>query len=361
MRQLAADPQAVRAYGSALAADWLAGASGGLPSVDGHVKACTGKGRLPRHFVARLKLSRPAAAAYWIHAAGGQPLLCVPLQVDPGLVQAVESAVLPQLEAAGLERRPDLTAGGGEPDVTLAFDREGWSPEQFLRLAREGVACITWRKGTAGPDWPASEFELFRAVPLSTPGGERPVDLRLAERSVAELPAAPDSWEPALELREIRLLDAEGRQLAIVTTHPDLPREAVAAALKSRWSQEEFFKYARAEFGLDSLPEHLLEPVDPETEVRNPAWSELDRDLNRGRGKRATRRDQEARADRKARALRQESQRAKGRAAARLAERADKGGQGAPVPRGGGRARHGRGRAGRAAAEHAQAHQGTRD
>ena len=44
VRQLAADPQAVRAYGSALAADWLAGACGGLPSVDGHVKACTGGG-----------------------------------------------------------------------------------------------------------------------------------------------------------------------------------------------------------------------------------------------------------------------------------------------------------------------------
>ena len=186
------------------------------------------------------------------------------------------------------------------------------------------MACITWRKGAAGPDWPESEFELFRAVPLSTPGGERPVDLRLAERTVVELPAKPGSGEPALELREVRLLDAEGRQLAIVTTHPDLPREAVAAALKSRWSQESFFKYARAEFGLDSLPEHLLEPVDPETEVRNPAWSELDRDLNRVRGKRATRRDQEARADRKARALRQQSRRAKGRAAARLAERADK-------------------------------------
>ena len=325
VRQLAADPQAVRAYGSALAADWLAGAGGGLLSVDGHVKVYTGKGRLPRHFVARLKLSRPAAAAYWIHAAGGQPLLCVPLQVDPGLVQAVESEVLPELDAAGLERRrSDLTAGGGEPDVTLVFDREGWSPEQFLRLAREGVACITWRKGAAGPDWPASEFELFREVPLSTPGGERLVDLRLAERAVVELPAAPGSGEPALELREIRLLTAEGRQLALVTTHPDLPREAVAAALKSRWSQENFFKYARAEFGLDSLPEHLLEPVDPETEVRNPAWSELDRDLNRVRGKRATRRDQEARADRKARALRQESRRAKGKAAARLAERADK-------------------------------------
>lgn len=325
VKRLAGDLEAVHAFGSALGADWLADTGGKVLGLDGHVQVYSGKGRLPRHFVARLKLSRPAAAAYWLHDMGGQPLLCAQCQVDPGMVEAVESKVLPQLEAAGLERRrPDLTAeGAGAPDVTLVFDREGWSPEQFRSLAQQGVACITWRKGPAGPDWPASEFEAFPEVPVSRSCGERLVDLQLAERKVVELPAAPGSGERDFELREIRLLTAEGRQLALVTTHPDMPLQTVAATLKARWSQESWFKYARAQFGLDSLPEHLLEPVDPETEVRNPAWSELDRLLNRVRSKRATRRDQAARADHKARALRLQSRRAKGKAAARLGERAD--------------------------------------
>ena len=323
-KQLAADADALRAFQSALAAEWLGAGSGAL-NVDGHTKVYTGtKGRLPKHFVPRLKLKLPAAASYWIHGQGGQPLLWVPLQLDHGLVQALGSEIVPQLEAAGLpRRRADLTAAGaGAPDATLVFDREGWSPGLFRCLAREGVACITWRKGEAGADWPESEFELQRDVPLSGPGGERRRELSLAERRVSLIAANSKAGEEGFEVREIRLLTESGRQVAIVTTHPSLARQAVAGALLSRWAQENFFKYARAEFGLDSLPEHLLEPVDPDETVRNPAWSELDRDLNRARAKRGQRRDRATEAGRKARQLRRESRDSKGRAAAKLRERA---------------------------------------
>ena len=322
-KQLAADAEALRAFQSGLAAEWLE-AGGGALNVDGHSKVYTGtKGRLPKHFVPRLKLKLPAAASYWVHVPGGRPLLWVPVQVDHGLVQALGSEIVPRLEAAGMRRRrADLTAAGaGAPDATLVFDREGWSPELFRGLAREGVACITWRKGEAGADWPESEFER-RDVPLRGPGGERRRALLLAARRVSLIAADSEAGEEGFEVREIRLLTERGRQVAIVTTHPSLARQAVAGALLSRWAQENFFKYARAEFGLDSLPEHLLEPVDPDETVRNPAWSELDRDLNRARAKRGQRRDRAAEAGRKARQLRRQSREGKGRAAARLRERA---------------------------------------
>ena len=39
---------------------------------------------------------------------------------------------------------PDLTKPeAGAPALTLVFDREGWSPDLFKRLARRGIACIT--------------------------------------------------------------------------------------------------------------------------------------------------------------------------------------------------------------------------
>jgi hypothetical protein len=39
-----------------------------------------------------------------------------------------------------------------------------------------------------------------------------------------------------------------------------------------RWRQENFFKYLRAEYALDALLEHAVEPDNPEREVPNPQW-----------------------------------------------------------------------------------------
>ena len=75
------------------------------------------------------------------------------------------------------------------------------------------------------------------------------------------------------------------RQPALVTTHPTLPAERVAGLLRSRWTQENFFKYMHAEFGLDTLPEHALADVEADERVVNPLWRWLERALQRLRGK----------------------------------------------------------------------------
>ena len=57
------------------------------------------------------------------------------------------------------EAAPDLTKPEtGAPALTLVFDREGWSPDLFKRLARRGIACITWHKNFTGEDWPEEDF-----------------------------------------------------------------------------------------------------------------------------------------------------------------------------------------------------------
>ena len=45
----------------------------------------------------------------------------------------------------------------------------------------------------------------------------------------------------------------------------------------------ELFKYLRAEFGLDTLPEHVLVDVDDEAWVVNPAWCQIDKALKNER------------------------------------------------------------------------------
>ena len=45
------------------------------------------------------------------------------------------------------------------PALTLVFDREGWSPDLFKRLAQRGIACITWHKNFKGRwTWPQDDF-----------------------------------------------------------------------------------------------------------------------------------------------------------------------------------------------------------
>ncbi len=273
---------AVPAWQDALARQWMAEdpAACATLAVDGHVKVYAGrKGRLPKHFVARQKLCLPASVSYWINALGGSPLLCLHKELDPKMVQALEADIVPQLEALGVlpADAPDLTAPDpGEPALTLVFDREGWSPALFRRLAQRGVAVITWHKAFNGEDWPETAFDRL-AVPVFGPAGTGETHAALAEGAV--------KLRNGFEVRQIRRRLDSGRQPALITTHPHLPMARVAGALFSRWSQENFFKYMRQEFNLDASPTHALEPVDPEAQVVNPVRREVEKNMRRLRSR----------------------------------------------------------------------------
>ena len=71
----------------------------------------------------------------------------------------------------------------------------------------------------------------------------------------------------------------------MITTHPQMPLDQVAGAMFSRWSQENFFKYLREQFNLDSLPTHDLDPLDPDAQVVNPVRRALDKTIRRVRSR----------------------------------------------------------------------------
>ena len=285
VRALASDVQRVRGWQAALASAWMAEDPDACAtlSVDGHVKVYSGRsGRLPKHFVSRQRLCLPASTSYWVNALGGGPLLCLHKDLDPTMTRALEQDILPALERLGLPGpdAPDLTAApDAAPALTLVFDREGWSPALFARLARRGIAVITWHKGFRGQDWPEAEFRPV-AVPVRGPGGVGGARVRLAERRI-RLGKGP-------EVRQIRRLLDSGRQVPLVTTDFAMPMRLVAGALFSRWAQENFFKYMREEFNLDALPVHGLAAQDPDAPVVNPARRELDRRINRMRNRLGT-------------------------------------------------------------------------
>ena len=293
-----ADSEGLRAWVGALAQHWCEDDPEAVATlfVDGHVQVYSGMGRLPKQFVPRQKLALPAAAGYWVHALGGAPLLCVHRQVDSSIVSEIWNGIVPQLQQMGL-----LAEGGQrqqEPRLTLVFDRNGWSPRLFRELRAIGIAVVTWIKGPQKQRWPDSAFRKA-AIPVRAPLGPATLQGQLAERKL-ELGQGCQAREIRFWIgRRLRGTGKSGqprqprqlagkparhqRQPALVTTHPSLAAEQAAGLLRSRWTQENYFKYQRAEFGLDTLPEHALVDVDDEAWVVNPAWRQIDKALKNER------------------------------------------------------------------------------
>ena len=243
--------------------------------VDGHVRVYHGdQTKLPRHFVSRQRLCLRATADYWVNAMDGQPFFVIHQDVDPGLVQVVEHEVVAVLERdvplqpsqAELESNPLLHR------FTVVFDREGYSPSLMLRLWQRRVACLTYRR-KPGDNWPEIEFSCHEVRLVS---GEL-VTMRLAERGTF--------LGGMLWVREFRRLTDSGHQTAMVTTDYSGAMPVLAATMFARWSQENFFAYMRAHYGLDKLIGYGTEEVPDTVKVVNPAYRRLDGELRKKRSR----------------------------------------------------------------------------
>ena len=216
--------------------------------------------------------------------------LVLRLEVIDHAAQEFHAYIDLRLQQLGVvpEAAPDLTKpDAGVPALTLVFDREGWSPDLFKRLARRGIACITWHKNFKGEDWPEEDFRTLEVL-IHGPAGTSATTVDLAEQPIV--------LRNGLTVRQIRRRLANGRQVPVITTHPQMPLVQVAGAMFSRWSQENFFKYMREQFNLDSLPSHDLEPLDPDAQVVNPVRRALEKTIRRVRSRLATARNRLAEA-----------------------------------------------------------------
>ncbi|NMQ26795.1 hypothetical protein E4Q23_02905 [Candidatus Accumulibacter phosphatis] len=238
----------------------------GILYVDAHVRVYYGEQtKLPRHYLARQRLCQRATADYWVNAIDGQPFFRVTQAVDPGLIKVLEGEILPRLER-DIPGQPSAEVLAAEPlrhRFTLVFDREGYSPELFKRLKVRRIACLSYRK-YPGDDWSAEEF-VDGTVELRS--GER-VRMPLAERGTL--------LGGVLWVREIRKLCDSGRQVALISTDYQSGIGLLAATLFARWSQENFFKYAREHFALDRLADYQTEQIPDTARVVSPARRTLD-------------------------------------------------------------------------------------
>ena len=264
-------------WSAGLCREWMQAApeQAGALYVDGHVRIYHGKlAHLPRRYVAREKLCLRGSVDYWVNAMDGQPFFFVHKDISSGLIDALESDIVPRLieEVPNQPSAETLEACPLLHRFTVIFDREGYSPEFFLSLKNKRVACLTYHKYPK-ENWSTEEFQIY---PVKLASGQV-VEMKLAERGVR----LQKLW-----LREIRRMTQSGHQTSVLSTdyHSDATR--LAARMFARWSQENFFKYMRENFSLDKIVEYGVEII-PEAEklqVVNPEYRLLDQSVRKAQG-----------------------------------------------------------------------------
>ena len=234
--------------------------------IDGHVRVYHGTAKtLPKHYVARQRLCLSATADYWVNAMDGQPFFIVSQAVDPGLLQVMERDLIPRLET-DVPNQPSQQQLEDDPSLhrfTVVFDREGYSPAFLAAMKKKRIACLTYHKHP-GEDWPKDEF---LPTPVRLASGHE-TTMQLAERGTL--------MSNRLWLREIRKLSPSGRQTAILSTDYRVAAGRLAPAMFARWSQENFFRYMRQSYNLDSLVDYQTAPIPETTRVVNPDYRAAD-------------------------------------------------------------------------------------
>lgn len=237
----------------------------GIFYVDGHVRAYHGAREVPKAHVARIRIAMGAEVDTWVCDRNGDGVLVWSAPPGASLVGELRAVVTKIRELLGSDARP-----------TICFDRGGWSPKLFAELRLAGFDILTYRKGHA----PREPRSAFVARSFTDERGHTH-DYVLADRDVR---IGYDSGKRRFACRQITRLDpATGHQTQVLTTRDDPDPAPVAHAMFNRWSQENFFRYMRAHYGLDALDSYATINDDPARMTPNPARRDADRELRDAR------------------------------------------------------------------------------
>jgi len=237
--------------------------------VDGHVSVYSGKHKLKKHHVTRLRLSMPSILDYWVNDANGDPLFVFTGRERKGMVPVLKE-LIQEMRDAG-ERRI----------LTLVFDREGWSPALFASMSRmEGIRFVSYRKAAPGRRLPRLPANAFQTCIMEIDGQR--VDYELADKEV-RIPYGPRNKRKRLALRQVTCLTETGKQTHVVTNDRESTAVELAHRMFSRWGQENFLKYMGQNRDFDALTTYLMEGADSDRTVANPERKKQRKELERQR------------------------------------------------------------------------------
>jgi hypothetical protein len=164
---------------------------------------------------------------------------------EPSGLSATMPSVLAQLrEVLGPDQR-----------ILLGFDRGGSYPKAFAACRAANMDWITYRRG--------------KLAPISAP--VRRSWAKQDGRRVVVL-VADEVIEVAGygRARQLTLYERAQAILQVLTSDMDASGAALLLWLRGRWSIENFFKYASAHNGIDSIASYLMDVGPDETKVANP-------------------------------------------------------------------------------------------
>jgi hypothetical protein len=141
----------------------------------------------------------------------------------------------------------------------------------FADIIADRFGLLTYRKNQAGKDIPDLDDDAF-AVMTWTGDDGRDRSYDLADETI-EVPVTSGTRKgETLTLRQVTRRD-KSRRVHILTTigASQLPAPGVACRMTGRWREENWFRYGRPHFDLDSLDSYAVTPDDPARMVPNPA------------------------------------------------------------------------------------------
>ena len=155
LRKKAVRPEPGRSsatLGRHLSQEWMEQNSelAGMLYVDGHVRLYHGRlTKLPKRYVTRQRLCLRGTTDYWVNDALGQPFFSIERPIDHGMLEALQSDIVPRLlkDVPGQPTDEQLHADPYLSRFVIIFDREGYSPDFFREMWRDHrIACITYHK-----------------------------------------------------------------------------------------------------------------------------------------------------------------------------------------------------------------------
>ena len=243
--------------------------------VDGHIGVYTGKRKIGEVFCTRANRVVKGRTENWVHLPGGQPLLALSCPFNEGLGQGLQEAIT---------KSKELT---GQDSLTCVFDRGGWSTELWEQILAAGDHIISYRKGS----FDAWGVEAFEPGPIQINGKEhafspcmREVDIPVYEKKVSHKGCKINyrKTKRILNLKEVRILRADGGQTSILTSRRDLSAEQIVSLQLARWGdQENQFKYMLREFDLDALWMYGTEPIDKGVDHPHGHYTHLQKELRK--------------------------------------------------------------------------------
>ncbi len=251
-----------------LAGRWVGQEQNNIFYVDGHVQVYNGYlANLGKKHVSRMKLCMPGMMEFWVNNAFGSPYFVVTGQVNEKLGEAIEKEIIPRLlnEVSIPVTQEELDADPDLPRFTLVFDREAYSPDFFKRLwDKHRVAVLTYRKNVKDL-WEESDFIDY--------------DIRIEENRTSMILSEKTVSLNGYQMREVRRLNKNGHQTSVITNNNKFLTGHIAIYMFARWTQENFFRYARQEYDLDRILQYTINEIEGDVKVVNPPYRKLSNKL----------------------------------------------------------------------------------